>query len=145
VIAELIAAVGLHLVLAALLGAVGYATVVALPIALGLLPAAVLRSVCEHHGLPAGDTWTQTRSLHCPAWLRFLWSNHQYHLEHHLHPGVPFHRLGVLHRALAGEYARRGVVPDRGLLRTGLRLLRIDRRVATERGERLAVGGLADS
>ncbi|MEW6336960.1 MAG: fatty acid desaturase family protein [Acidobacteriota bacterium] len=43
--------------------------------------------------------------------LVFLWSN--YHLEHHLFPGVPAYRLPALRRALAPFLARHGV-PERG-------------------------------
>jgi fatty acid desaturase len=33
--------------------------------------------------------------------LGFLWANIAFHVEHHLHPRVPFYRLRAVHRLLA--------------------------------------------
>jgi len=54
----------------------------------GLYVASVLRSVTEHHDLAAGDKWTNARSIVTHPVLEFLWSNVNYHLEHHLYSSV---------------------------------------------------------
>jgi fatty acid desaturase len=114
----------LHALLLAGLGARAYLLFVLAPIFTGLAAAVVLRSVCEHHGAPTRDRWTRTRTNRAGALMDFLWSNTSHHLEHHLYPAVPFHRLPAVRRALAAEMAHRRGPLDRGLLRTGLRLLR---------------------
>ena len=66
-------------------------------------------------------TESRTRITH-PA-LEFLWSNVNYHLEHHLHPSVPFHALPELRRALAPEFQAHGSKVESGYGRTAVALL----------------------
>jgi fatty acid desaturase len=68
----------------------------------GLYAASVLRSVTEHHDVTEGSVWTNARSIITHPALEFLWSNVNYHLEHHLYPSVPFHALPELRRARVG-------------------------------------------
>lgn len=55
----------------------------------------------EHHGLPNGHgvigSTRTTRAGPLMCWL--MWQM-PYHTEHHLFPGVPFHKLGALSREL---------------------------------------------
>lgn len=44
--------------------------------------------------------------------VRFLYWNMNYHIEHHMYPGVPFYNLPKLHKAIAHESPR----PYRGLI-----------------------------
>ena len=57
-----------------------------------------LRQIAEHAAVPDADNpdpRLNTRTVEAPVWQRFLTAPHfvNYHLEHHLLPGVPCHRL----------------------------------------------------
>jgi len=57
-----------------------------------------LRQVAEHAAVPDADNpdpRQNTRTVDAPAWQRFLMAPHcvNFHLEHHLLPGVPCYRL----------------------------------------------------
>ena len=55
----------------------------------------------EHHGLPNGrGVIGSTRTTRAGPILRWLMWQMPYHTEHHLFPGVPFHKLGALCREL---------------------------------------------
>ena len=55
----------------------------------------------EHHGLPNGrGVIGSTRTTRAGPILRWLMWQMPYHTEHHLFPGVPFHKLGALSREL---------------------------------------------
>ena len=55
----------------------------------------------EHHGLPNGrGVIGGTRTTRAGPILRWLMWQMPYHTEHHLFPGVPFHKLGALSREL---------------------------------------------
>ncbi|MCG8591346.1 MAG: fatty acid desaturase [Proteobacteria bacterium] len=55
----------------------------------------------EHTGLPSeGTQLDRTRTVLSNPILRWVMWNMPYHAEHHAHPGVPFHALPDLHRAL---------------------------------------------
>ena len=55
----------------------------------------------EHHGLPNGrGVIGSTRTTRAGPIMRWLMWQMPYHTEHHLFPGVPFHKLGALSRAL---------------------------------------------
>jgi fatty acid desaturase len=114
----------LHAVLAAGLGGRRYLAFVIAPIFTGLAAAVVLRSVCEHHGATSGDRWTDTRTMNAGRVLDLLWSNTSYHLEHHLFPQMPFHRLPRVRAELVGELQARGSAIDEGFWGTARRLLR---------------------
>jgi len=83
-----------------------------------------LRIMAEHSGLPeSGDPFASTRTT-LPTLLErlfFLPKNVNYHVEHHVHPSVPYYRLPELHRAMAAlpGYAGRAHVTRtlRGVLR----------------------------
>jgi fatty acid desaturase len=57
-----------------------------------------LRQIAEHAAVPDAanpDPRFNTRTVEAPVWQRFLMAPHfvNYHLEHHLLPGVPCYRL----------------------------------------------------
>ena len=55
----------------------------------------------EHHGLPNDrGVIGSTRTTRAGPVMRWLMWQMPYHTEHHLFPGVPFHKLGALSRAL---------------------------------------------
>ncbi|WP_077504287.1 fatty acid desaturase family protein [Sinorhizobium sp. A49] len=62
-----------------------------------------VRSVAEHFGsLDYSDELTSSRTVYPHAWERLFFAPHNinYHLEHHLYPGVPFYNLPELHAIL---------------------------------------------
>ncbi len=61
-----------------------------------------LRNVAEHYAVEHESVLNESRTVLAPAWELWLiapWGLN-YHLEHHLFPGVPCFRLGELHRLL---------------------------------------------
>jgi fatty acid desaturase len=58
----------------------------------------------EHGDRPhVVDVFVNTRTMSTNAAMRFLAWNMPYHTEHHVFPGVPFHQLPELHRAMRAE------------------------------------------
>ncbi|GAB5469677.1 MAG: fatty acid desaturase family protein [Rhodospirillales bacterium] len=76
-------------------------------------PAMQLYTITQHVELEenAADLRRSTRSIRSGALGRFLYMNMQHHIEHHLFPLVPFHRLPALNRVLAPQLPP----PDPGL------------------------------
>jgi fatty acid desaturase len=110
-----------------MVGTRAYLAFVLAPTFTSLSAVVVLRSVCEHHGTPAGDKWTNTRTMNAGRVLDLLWSNTSYHLEHHLFPATPFHKLPALRAALQKDMRQHGSAIDDGFWRTAPRLLRAPR------------------
>src|SRR5262245_64858773 len=67
-----------------------------------------VRSWAEHALTRPGHPLTQTRTVTSNRVVSFLMCNLNYHLEHHLFPGVPWYNLPRLHALLADEYRRAG-------------------------------------
>jgi fatty acid desaturase len=130
IVLELGGAVILHGTLAFVLGWRRYLLFVIAPMVTGLYVASVLRAVTEHHDVTAGSEWTNARSMVTHPFMEFLWSNVNYHLEHHLYPSVPYHALPQLRRALAAEYRTHQSHIENGYGRTALTLLRDPRHFA---------------
>lgn len=63
----------------------------------------VFFGITQHAGLAEDvtDHRRNTRTVLMNPVLRFLYSNMNYHLEHHLFPTVPYHRLPDLHAEIA--------------------------------------------
>jgi fatty acid desaturase len=58
-------------------------------------------TAAEHHGRPNRPSVIEnTRTTRAGPILRWLMWQMPYHTEHHLFPGVPFHKLGALSREL---------------------------------------------
>jgi fatty acid desaturase len=61
-------------------------------------------TLLEHHS----DPILGTRSILTNRVTAFFMCNENYHLEHHLYPGVPWYNLPKLHRALREDLVSRG-------------------------------------
>ena len=61
-------------------------------------------TLLEHHS----DTILGTRSILTNRVTAFFMCNENYHLEHHLYPGVPWYNLPRLHNALHDDLVARG-------------------------------------
>ena len=74
-----------------------------LPLLLGF-PCLRLYHLAEH-GLcpPAASKLINTRTVVTNQVVRFVTWNMPFHIEHHLYPGVPFHRLPELHMVLQNQ------------------------------------------
>jgi fatty acid desaturase len=76
-----------------------------------LLIAAQLTNVrgLAEHGLTTGDNvFTETRTVKSNPFVSFMMNNLNYHLDHHLFPGVPWYNLPKLHAILLDEYRAAG-------------------------------------
>jgi fatty acid desaturase len=76
-----------------------------------------IRGMSQHTLLEeASDTVRGTRTILTSPLVRFFMCNENYHLEHHLFPGVPWHHLPQVHAALAPELRRQGApyIPSYG-------------------------------
>ncbi|MBX3167354.1 MAG: fatty acid desaturase [Candidatus Eremiobacteraeota bacterium] len=68
-----------------------------------------IRGMSQHTLLEhANDEIQGTRSILTTPLVRFFMCNENYHLEHHLHPGVPWYGLPQLHQKLEPELRRQG-------------------------------------
>lgn len=76
-----------------------------LPLTLGQ-PFLRLYLLAEHTGCPhVPDMLRNTRTTFTNALVRFVAWNMPYHVEHHVNPAVPFHRLPAFHRILRDDLA----------------------------------------
>ncbi len=68
-----------------------------------------IRGMSQHTLLEsASDEVRGTRTILTVPLVRFFMCNENFHLEHHLYPGVPWHHLPKVHGALKGELAAQG-------------------------------------
>lgn len=68
-----------------------------------------IRGMSQHTLLEhANDEIQGTRSILTTPLVRFFMCNENYHLEHHLHPSVPWYGLPELHQKLEPELRRQG-------------------------------------
>lgn len=68
-----------------------------------------IRGMSQHTLLEHCDDDVQgTRSILTVPLVRFFMCNENYHLEHHLYPGVPWHHLPKVHEALGPELRKQG-------------------------------------
>lgn len=124
VVLELLGVAALHVALALLFRPTNWLLYAVAPVFTGLSFAVVVRSICEHHYTPRGDRWVQTRAMNTHRVVELLWSNVNHHLEHHLYPSVPWHRLPALRQHLCAQYPARSATIDSGYLKTALFLMR---------------------
>ena len=81
------------------------------------------QNLIEHTGLShAPDTLANTRTITTTAFLRWLVWNMTYHSVHHTFPGVPFHALPELHRAVVDKIGHEP--PSSGYLAFNWRMIR---------------------
>lgn len=68
-----------------------------------------IRGMSQHTLLEhADDEVLGTRSILTGPVVRFFMCNENYHLEHHLYPGIPWYRLPSAHKMLGPELRSRG-------------------------------------
>ncbi len=68
-----------------------------------------IRGMSQHTLLEnTSDDVLGTRTILTSRLVRFFMCNENYHLEHHLYPGVPWHHLPEVHAALAPELRELG-------------------------------------
>jgi fatty acid desaturase len=75
-----------------------------------------VRSWAEHALTQPGHPLTHTRTVTSNRIVSFLMCNLNYHLEHHLFPGVPWYNLPRVHTLLADDYRRAGAYVHRSYL-----------------------------
>jgi len=66
------------------------------------------RGIAEHGLTTGGNPFTATRSVISNRSVSFLMCNLNYHLEHHLFPGVPWYNLPGVQALLQEEYRKAG-------------------------------------
>jgi fatty acid desaturase len=67
-----------------------------------------LRGLTEHVLVSRGNEFGDARTITTNRWLASMMCNINYHLEHHLFPGMPWYNLPKVHKALSGMYERTG-------------------------------------
>jgi len=67
-----------------------------------------MRGWAEHQLTSQDHPLRQTRTVTSSRFYSFFNINLNYHLEHHLFPGVPWYNLPALHRLLQPEYEKAG-------------------------------------
>jgi fatty acid desaturase len=67
-----------------------------------------VRGFAEHGLTTGGNPFTATRSITSNPFVRFFLCNVNYHLEHHLFPGVPWWNLPKLRQLLHSEFHQVG-------------------------------------
>lgn len=101
-----------------------------------------VRGLAEHGLTTSSNPFTETRCVTSNRFVSMMMCNLNYHLDHHLFPGVPWYNLPKLHALLQAEYsasgasvyrsytafmldflraARAGIVPDVRLIPVHLR------------------------
>src|SRR5262245_13982905 len=83
-----------------------------------------VRFLAAHYGTPwdAGQL-VGTRTVLSNRVNRFFWNNINYHIGHHVYPGVPWYHLERLHALLLPEIRAAGAIVDRGYAEVFLRAL----------------------
>jgi fatty acid desaturase len=82
--------------------------------------------MCMSEAMP--DHRFSTRSLACSPPTRVLYWNMNFHIEHHLYPGVPFHALPSVNRLVRDELP----LPTRGAWAANVEILRVIHRQADD-------------
>lgn len=67
-----------------------------------------IRGIAEHGMTTSGNEMTDTRTVATHPVLSFLMCNINFHIEHHLYPGVPWYNLPKVHKLLQDEYRLAG-------------------------------------
>ncbi|MBI4527122.1 MAG: fatty acid desaturase [Deltaproteobacteria bacterium] len=78
-----------------------------LPLLIGAFLTQV-RAIAEHGLTTRGNVFTATRTVVSNRVVSFMMCNINYHLEHHLFPGVPWYNLPKVHELLQDECRRAG-------------------------------------
>jgi fatty acid desaturase len=67
-----------------------------------------VRGLAEHGLTSSGNEFIDTRTVVSNRFVRFMMCNLNYHLEHHLFPGIPWYNLASVHSLLEEEYRKAG-------------------------------------
>jgi fatty acid desaturase len=67
-----------------------------------------VRGLAEHGLTTSHNVFTETRTVKSNRFVSFMMNNLNYHLDHHLFPGVPWYNLPKLHSILSDEYMAAG-------------------------------------
>jgi fatty acid desaturase len=67
-----------------------------------------LRGIAEHGLTTGGNEFTDTRTVTTHPALSFMMCHINYHLEHHLYPGIPWYNLPKVHELLRDDYVVAG-------------------------------------
>jgi len=67
-----------------------------------------VRGLAEHSLTTHENVFTETRTVTSNPFVSFMMNNLNYHLDHHLFPGVPWYNLQRLHDILKDEYKAAG-------------------------------------
>ncbi len=67
-----------------------------------------IRSWAEHTMTIPGDPLTRTRTVVSNRAVSLMMCNLNYHLEHHLCPGIPWYNLPKMHKLLKDDYRKAG-------------------------------------
>jgi fatty acid desaturase len=67
-----------------------------------------VRGLAEHTLTTSNNVFTETRTVRSNPFVSFMMNNLNYHLDHHLFPGVPWYNLPKLHSILKDDYKAAG-------------------------------------
>lgn len=67
-----------------------------------------VRGLAEHGLMSTGNPFIDTRTVLSNRFVSFMMCNLNYHLEHHLFPGIPWYNLPKVHRLLREEFQKAG-------------------------------------
>ncbi|MBI3112649.1 MAG: fatty acid desaturase family protein [Ignavibacteriales bacterium] len=67
-----------------------------------------VRGLAEHGLMSTGNPFVDTRTVLSNRFVSFMMCNLNYHLEHHLFPGIPWYNLPKVHRLLRDEFQKAG-------------------------------------
>ncbi len=108
-----------------------------IPVLVSLTPAyrgglQFLLNVTQHVGMQdhVSDFRLNSRSFQTNRLFRFLYWNMNYHIEHHMYPGVPCYRLPALHAAIRHDLPE----PEKGLASLWFHIIGVLYRQKTEPG-----------
>jgi fatty acid desaturase len=93
-----------------------------LPVQVALLLSNI-RGLSEHLCTSTDHELRKTRTIRSNGLVSFLMLNLNYHLEHHLFPGVPWYNLRKVHKALQPVYAGSRPFLERSYTRYALKAL----------------------
>lgn len=82
-----------------------------------------IRSIAEHQCTSTDNALSSTRTTRSNGLVSVLMLNLNYHLEHHLFPGVPWYNLPKVHRALLPVYVTSRPYLERSYMRYALKVL----------------------
>lgn len=67
-----------------------------------------VRGIAEHGLMTGGNEFTDSRTVMSNRFVSFMMCNLNYHLEHHLFPGVPCYNLPKIHELLKDHFREAG-------------------------------------